>query len=31
MTMIYFTKIYLNIIINYLFYENKYTFNKKIK
>ena len=29
--MIYFTKIYLNIIINYLFYENKYTFNKKIK
>ena len=31
MTMINFTKIYLNIIINYLFYENKYTFNKKIK
>lgn len=31
MTMIYFTKIYLNIIINYLFYENKNTFNKKIK
>ena len=29
--MIYFTKIYLNIIIDYLFYENKYTFNKKIK
>ena len=29
--MINFTKIYLNIIINYLFYENKYTFNKKIK
>ena len=29
--MIYFTKIYLNIIINYLFYENKNTFNKKIK
>lgn len=30
MTMIYFIKIYLNIIINYLFYENKYTFNKKL-
>ena len=29
--MINFTKIYLNIIINYLFYENKNTFNKKIK
>lgn len=29
--MIYFIKIYLNIIINYLLNENKYTFNKKIK